>query len=204
MTQADRPRFGALLALLLETYAEDVSEARATAYFEALYDLPVEAIEIAVRSHIRTSKWFPKPSELRDLYDPALGVADVLTRLRWFKMQHCLDRRYGSALLEIDQLVISGLGGMEVICNTLEAERERFLVDRYLPEWLETARVCGWELPPRDTLPTPAVRPLLEGPTEPSLRDVLRSVGRPMPSGGDQREKLLKEQAARLRKNGIG
>jgi hypothetical protein len=39
----------------------------AAAYLEALDDLPFAMLKQAVAAHIRSSKWFPKPVELREL-----------------------------------------------------------------------------------------------------------------------------------------
>ncbi len=65
MTESDRPRFGQCLIMLGEIYREEISPVRAEAYFDALADLPVDAVIVAVRAVVRTRKFFPKPSEIR-------------------------------------------------------------------------------------------------------------------------------------------
>lgn len=66
MTDQDRARFAATLAVLAEAYAETVSQARAEAYFLALGDLAVEEVEAAARACLRTCRFFPRPVELRE------------------------------------------------------------------------------------------------------------------------------------------
>lgn len=77
MATTDRQRFSVVLATLGEVYGKDITEVMAEAYWRALRDCPMEAIEAAAVAHIRESRWFPKPVELVE------GVEDFLReRLR--------------------------------------------------------------------------------------------------------------------------
>jgi hypothetical protein len=53
-----------------EIYSESLSDDRAMAYIEALIDVPIEDLGLGIQRHIRTSKWFPKPAELREAVRP--------------------------------------------------------------------------------------------------------------------------------------
>jgi len=66
MTTEDRAGFLTLLLGLGDTYSEAVSELRLEIYFRALSDLTLDALKAAVSTHILTSKFFPRPSELRE------------------------------------------------------------------------------------------------------------------------------------------
>lgn len=66
MTRHDAQAFAASMMRLAEAYGEVVTAARIDVYFEALEDYELEYIEPAIRYLIRTSKWFPKPSEIRE------------------------------------------------------------------------------------------------------------------------------------------
>ena len=81
MTQDDRPRLSKLLAVFGETFQEAVSDLRAEAYFVALCDIPIEALERAGLRHMRESRFFPKPVELRDFADPGWRRREENTRI---------------------------------------------------------------------------------------------------------------------------
>jgi len=66
MTNADRKAFVALMARLAAVYREALNDALLEAYWEALTDYELEFLEPAAAYLIRTAKWFPKPSELRE------------------------------------------------------------------------------------------------------------------------------------------
>lgn len=69
MTDRDRLRLAKVLAILAEAFGESVSELRAEAYFLALADLPIEAIE-GVSCEALNSEFFPRPRALRELIEP--------------------------------------------------------------------------------------------------------------------------------------
>jgi hypothetical protein len=66
MTTDDRTAFARGLYALGETFGEPVSELRAEAYFDALSDLGILDVLGAMRTAIRTSKFFPRPVEIRE------------------------------------------------------------------------------------------------------------------------------------------
>ncbi len=59
--------FAKAMFVLGETYNEPVSETRVRAYWDALVDLPLSHVIPALKQAIRAFKFFPKPSELREL-----------------------------------------------------------------------------------------------------------------------------------------
>lgn len=88
MTLDDRPKLAEMLVVLAETFNEPVSDLRAEGYYEALKDLPFEVVEQAGLMALRTSKFFPRPAELRELATgktedaAALGWAELLREVR--------------------------------------------------------------------------------------------------------------------------
>lgn len=56
-----------LLTILSDTFSEEVSELRVETYFEALSDMPIDKVQLAVKRAIKELDFFPKPSELRRL-----------------------------------------------------------------------------------------------------------------------------------------
>lgn len=67
MTNTDRTAFVAVMSKLAEVYREALTEGLLEAYWDALHDYELEYLEPAAAKHIRESKWFPKPVELREL-----------------------------------------------------------------------------------------------------------------------------------------
>ena len=66
MTADDVPAFGELMLELAEGYGESMSELRIEVYFRALADLELADIRRAATAHVKGSKFFPKPSEIRE------------------------------------------------------------------------------------------------------------------------------------------
>ena len=91
MTDSDKPAFARVLYALGETFNEPVSEIRAEAYFDALCDLPVEAVLTAARAAIRHAKFFPRPVELREAVE---GNVEDRAEVAWNAVR-ALVRRYG-------------------------------------------------------------------------------------------------------------
>jgi hypothetical protein len=84
VTERDEPAFVGLMSGLGEAFNEPVSKARALIYFQALEDLPIDALRVAVLAHVRTGKFFPRPAELRER---ALGNVEDQAEVAW---QHVL------------------------------------------------------------------------------------------------------------------
>ena len=66
MTNDDAARFAKVMAALAEVYQVEPTKARTDLYFDALADLSIDLIEQAAHKALRTLKWFPQISELRD------------------------------------------------------------------------------------------------------------------------------------------
>lgn len=79
-TKADRQKFGVLLLATGEVYGDPVSAERAELYCRTLEDLPCEAVSAAFATHLRTARWFPKPSEIRELIE---GAVEDRAELAW-------------------------------------------------------------------------------------------------------------------------
>lgn len=159
MTDADRPGFAELLALLGETFHEPISEARSVAYWLALDDLPLPALQAAVREALRSCRFFPRPAELRERagYVP-LSAASVNQALsEWLS---------GKPVGPFVKLFVDRLGGRRGVEDRLPIDRLP-LVERLYPGILAAARARGIEIPTEAgsgplALPAPAEWPLVE------------------------------------------
>jgi hypothetical protein len=66
MTEADRQRCAAAMASLGVAFDVVVTAQRQRLYFEALQDLPIDAVEWGAKAAIRELNFFPRAKELRD------------------------------------------------------------------------------------------------------------------------------------------
>lgn len=139
MTNGDGSRFSELLALLSETFHEPVSEARATAYWLALEDLPLGDVEASVAEALRECRFFPRPAELR-----ALAGAQPVTP-GWVNRQ--LSRGLGGAPVDpFVALFVERLGGWRGVEDRLPVERLP-LVERLYPGIVAACRAREIPIP---------------------------------------------------------
>lgn len=124
MNELDRKHFAEAMVILGETFNEPVSEVRIEAYFSALSDLPMAAVGAAVRSAVRTLRFFPKPVEIREMVlgspsdNADAAWAEVMTQIRrvgYMGTPTFGDTRTLRAVNEI-------WGSWRRLCETLPAE----------------------------------------------------------------------------------
>jgi hypothetical protein len=137
MTQGDRKAFAVLMLGLGETYGEPVSEARMEIYFAALSDLDLPDIRAALNVLVRTSKFFPRPAEIREA---VCGSAEDRAELAWSAVQRIV-RAHGWANPPKDEdwpdeatrrAAMELYGGWRALCENLPAAG---------PEMLGTAKL---------------------------------------------------------------
>lgn len=76
MLHADYPAFEAMIRTLEKVYTRVIDDDTVKAYWGALHDLPLDIVQRRVEHHTKTSKFFPKPSELRPKDDRSYdGIA---------------------------------------------------------------------------------------------------------------------------------
>lgn len=132
MTEQDREGFALLMLGIGETYGESVSDARMELYFAALADLELAELRAAATAHVRTSKFFPRPAELREAID---GRAEDRAELAWIDMLQ-LVRRYGFWQVPPAEAwpdnatraaAMSMYGGWKALCSKLPGEGPELL-----------------------------------------------------------------------------
>lgn len=80
--------FGRELLVTAEVFGETLSEARTLGYFEALADLPVEAVLRGLTQARRQCRFFPKPVEVREL---VVGSVEDCAREAWRRVLAALE-----------------------------------------------------------------------------------------------------------------
>jgi hypothetical protein len=129
MTAQDRVGFAELMAGLGETYGEPVSDARMEIYYRALSDMALDEVRAAANVHVRTNKFFPRPSELREAMD---GTLDDAAEMAWQVLLREIRRVgwCGTPRLSDDALLRAAMelfGGWEALCQKLPGEGPEFL-----------------------------------------------------------------------------
>ena len=80
MQRSDMAAFGRELIVTAEVFGDTLSEARTLGYFEALMDLPLDAVLAGLRHARRSTRFFPKPAEVRELVQ---GSVEDRAREAW-------------------------------------------------------------------------------------------------------------------------
>jgi hypothetical protein len=88
LAPASVKEIGVLLQQLCELHKRELSELVVRIYIDVLREQPATVIAAAVRQHIATSKWFPRPSELLDLckslrWDLEVELDNAQAEVRW-------------------------------------------------------------------------------------------------------------------------
>ncbi len=120
MTKADLPRLVRVLELLGATFNEKIGELRAEGYLMGLSDLSIDDVERGARRALKESRFFPRPSELREL---AVGSADDLAEMAWLELLSEVRRvgSYGTPALgdDLSEAVRCVWGTWVGLCSTL-------------------------------------------------------------------------------------
>ncbi len=128
MTESDKPRLARVLAVLAETFNETVSEIRAEGYLMGLVDLSIEQVEAAAKAALKSSKFFPRPAELREL---AVGSVEDHAEAAWSKLLGEVRRvgAYGAPKLpdECRDVMVRLWGTWGHLCATLPCEGPELL-----------------------------------------------------------------------------
>src|SRR3990167_4598232 len=88
MQRSDMAAFGRELIVTAEVFGDTLSEARTLGYFEALMDLPLDAVLVGLRHARRSTRFFPKPAEVRELLE---GSVEDRAREAWRRVLGALE-----------------------------------------------------------------------------------------------------------------
>jgi hypothetical protein len=151
VTELDRTAFGRLLFLLGDTFNESVSDFRLEAYFVALADLPMAAVQRAMELAIRDARFFPRPVEIREY---ATGSVDDNAELAWSAVRRLVQRvGYYRTPGETDwpdeptkRAALELYGGWQALCENLPASGPELL--GYRKTFLATYRAYAARVDP--------------------------------------------------------
>lgn len=158
-----------VIAVLRSVYPDQViadPKALVAAWEMAMGDVPYAAVNEAIRRYVRTAKWMPKPSEIRELVAEAYGVAPDEGTAWGLVLRHMREHGYlnppaftGPAPVAA---AVAAIGGWHRLRTSTDAEadraafgrayaatRSRALADMDLG--VELAKVDGAALPERVT-----------------------------------------------------
>lgn len=145
MTPNDKGRFGMAIGALAEAYRQTITAATVRAYELGLDDLPIEAIEGAVRRALRQCKFMPAPIELRELSGEVNGSNRAVLAWGAFEQAVIVHGGYKSVCFD-DPLInatVRNLGGWQRCCEMPADEFDKWLRKDFLKayEAIEAAGV---------------------------------------------------------------
>jgi len=124
MRKADAQRFAQLMAVLASAFRQEADQAMLEGYSIGLGDVPIESIELAVHKAIRTCKFFPSVSELRQLAGEM--PPDVRAIKAWDAFCGGVKHRGYYVSVDFDDPVINAtvrnLGGWMPLLDRIEEE----------------------------------------------------------------------------------
>lgn len=133
---------GAAVLLLCESFNREATEVVIEAYRMGLDDIPLEAIKKAVVTAIKTCRFMPTVSELREL----TGEIKVEDRavLAFAALNKAIDQHHYIRSVDFDDRAINAtintLGGWEAICDTPQKEWNTFFRKRFIDTYVAYTR----------------------------------------------------------------
>lgn len=120
MTPDDLPMFSARLVTIGELFDAVLSESKQWLYFDALRDLPLDAVLAALGQTTRTCTFMPKPAEIRQLLAPG-GDPELAVEAAWLQYKHLAARHGGYASVTFDDpaladTLLAMFGSWEAAC----------------------------------------------------------------------------------------
>jgi len=145
MQEGDRAPFIELMTMLTETYGrKPLTEAALAAYWMALSDISIETIRQRATSHLKTSEFFPKPSDLRNQTD----ISDIAV-MAWDTTYKAIKKYGGYQSVRFSDPVIHSvihvMGGWEEVCWS--DEDYKWVEKRFLDLYRAMARKPAHEHP---------------------------------------------------------
>lgn len=118
MDVSDSGEFGRRLVILSELFDLKLSATRQALYFEALRDIPFDAVAQALNQAARSCTFFPKPAELRTF---AIGDVEDHTEVAWmaFRKAVPIAGAYASLVMDapLGDAVLAVFGSWPEACH---------------------------------------------------------------------------------------
>lgn len=119
MTNKDSEEFFRRLELLRELFDAKFSEAKALLYFEALKDLPFDAVLHGLNQAAKSCTFMPRPAEIRTL---AVGDSEDRIEAAWMAFRQAMKRAGSYASLSIadaalGETIIAMFGSWPAACG---------------------------------------------------------------------------------------
>lgn len=124
----------AAITLLAEAFGRQATPVTFKAYIAGLEGLSVEAIEAGVNRALKSCKFMPSPSELRELAGELKGKDRA--EKAWLAFERAVTTHGGYRTVSFDDVVINAtvrsVGGWLHCCNMPAAEFDTFLRKKFL------------------------------------------------------------------------
>lgn len=117
MNKGEFNEFTKRLFVVAEVYSKELNTGVIKIYFEALKDIPLAQASLALSNSIKTLKWFPKPSELRELAIPQerLSADTAWVEVSELIRDFCGTDRKPSFSSPLIEQAVRAVGGLDYI-----------------------------------------------------------------------------------------
>ncbi|MGI9353600.1 MAG: DUF6475 domain-containing protein [Rhizobiaceae bacterium] len=110
--KSDSDRFGEAFVICATVHDKQITPELIEAYYSALSDIPIDLIEKAFAYNIQHSKFFPKPSEIREVAMPKAAEPSEMAAAQWDDvMVRLRDSRNAKSPDPVTEAVVKDLGG---------------------------------------------------------------------------------------------
>lgn len=134
MATSDRERRAQCVTILAEAYRQKISPATLAAYEMALDDVPAAALEVAVRSALKSCKFMPNAAELRELAGGKTSAENAL--VAWAAVDRATSEVGGYKSPDFADPVVNAtirnMGGWERFCTATVTEFDTWLRKEFL------------------------------------------------------------------------
>jgi len=138
MIESDKPRFAGIITALAETFERELSEVVIGVYFDALRDLSIESVQKAASACVRTSRFMPRPAEIREQAGGGPTAAKDNALVAYTQAVRMISSvgSYRTPPIEdpISVATIQAMGGWVAFCTRDDADK---WVEKEFREWYE-------------------------------------------------------------------
>lgn len=139
-----------ILMRLVSYYQAEITPDVIDLYSESLSDYPIERIKKAATQHVKTSKWFPKISELVELAKDHMPQIESLAETQAALVINRIRSEGYRALITWEDPVTSYLFqrrfNWKSLCNTLTEDENKWFIKEFKEAYRGAIDMCGGDV----------------------------------------------------------
>lgn len=150
MELSDMKGFCEFMVVVGEIYSTEINEVKIQVYFNCLKIYNIEQIKEAFNTHIKNSKYFPKPSEIIEYIEPKKDI-EVIVNKAWLKLLKGIDKYgYYDSVVFDDPVIHSCINAMGGWMKVSDREQDTWMhkdfaefYKSYKDKLYHHEKVCG-------------------------------------------------------------